>query len=98
MIVQWRGGSSLCLPVLVVDVGLLDALVFSPAILEPDFDLSFAQSQSRRQLGASRPRNVFGRLELDFQPQGLLLRERRPLPPLAQAFPLPPGHWNTIKC
>lgn len=75
-----------------VDVGLLDALVFGPTILEPNFDLSFAQSQRRRQFGASRPRNVFGRLEFDFQPQGLLLRERRPLPPLTQTFPLPPGH------
>ncbi len=80
------------IPVLVVNVGLLDPLVFGPSVLEPDFNLGFAEAKRRCQLGPSRPRNIFGRLEFDFQTERLLLRESRPLTSLAQTFPLPPGH------
>lgn len=77
-----------------IDVGLLDALVFCSPILEPDFDLGFAQTKGCGQFGASGPRNVLGWLELDFQTECLLLGERCPLPPLTQTFAFPSGHFR----
>lgn len=73
-------------------MGLLDALVLGSSVLEPDFYLRFAETKRRGQFGASRARNIFGRLELDFEAQRLLLRERRPLASLTQTLALPPGH------
>lgn len=81
-------------PVLLVDVGLLDALVLRAPVLEPDLDLRFSESQSLSQLETSAPGNIFAAVILKFQSQGLLVAERRPLPSWPPLFPPTSGHCN----
>lgn len=84
-------------PELVVGVGLLDAFVFGAPVLEPDLDLRLGEAEHGGQLGAPMPAYVLGGLELDFQPQRLLLTERRPLTSLDQALPLATCHYQRRK-
>ena len=83
------------LPELVVDVRLLDAFVFGPSVLEPNFDLRFGQTQDGGQFGAPVAADVLGLLELHFQSQRLLLAERRPLAPLTQTLPFTSHHCHS---
>jgi hypothetical protein len=53
-------------PVLLVNVGLLDALVLRAPVLEPDLDLRFSESQRLSQLETSAPGNVFTAVILQF--------------------------------
>ena len=79
-------------PVLMVHVRLLDPLVLGAPVLEPDLDLCLGQVERLGELEAARPRDVLVALVLQLQPQRLVRRERRPLPPLAGVLAAPPGH------
>lgn len=81
---------------MVIDLRLFDALVLGAPILEPYFDLGLGEPEGGRQLGATAPAHVLGLLELDLQPQRLLLRKRRPLPALAQSFAFTPSHFSFV--
>ena len=79
-------------PVLMVHVRLLDPLVLGAPVLEPDLDLRLGQVERLGELEAARPRDVLVALVLQLQPQRLVRRERRPLPPLTGVLAAPPGH------
>ena len=81
---------------MLVLVGLLDALVLGPPVLEPDFDLGLGEAEGVCQLGPPGSGHVLGARELQLQPQRLVGAEGGALPP--RATPLlapPPGYWNT---
>ena len=54
-------------PVLVIQVGLLYPLVFSPAVLEPDLDLGLGQLQTLGQLEPPGPGDVLVPLVFQFK-------------------------------
>lgn len=63
-------------PILLVDLCLLDALIFRATILEPYFDLCFGKLQHFRQLEPSASGNVFVSVKFYLQSEGLLAAER----------------------
>ena len=75
-----------------VDMSLLDPLVFGPSVLKPNFDLRLAEAECCGQFGAPRTGDVLGRLEFQLETERLLLGESGPLTSLAQTLPLSPRH------
>lgn len=53
-------------PVVLVNVSLLDSLVLGSAVLEPNLDLSLGQPEGLCQLEAAAPRDVLGAVELQL--------------------------------
>jgi len=82
------------IPVLLIQLRLLDSFVFGTPVLEPDLDLRLGEPQGSRELESASPRDVLPPPVLDLQSQSLLAAERRPLPPRSTLFPPPARHCN----
>lgn len=76
----------MCVPVLLIQLCLLNSLILGAPVLEPDLDLRLGESQRRCELEPAASRDVFSTPVLDFQPQGLLAAESRPLSSRATLF------------
>ena len=77
---------------MLINLGLLNALVLGATILEPYFDLCLRQAQCLRQLKAATSRYVLVPMELHLEAQRLLRAERGALASLAAFFASPSGH------
>jgi len=75
-----------------IDLGLLYALVLGPSILEPDLNLRFGQAKRLGQLEPTAPGDVLVPVELHFKTKGLLRTESRPLAALSSLLATPSSH------
>ena len=85
-------------PVLLVDLCLLNSLVFGSPVLEPYLDLCLGEVQCLGQLEPPGPGDVLVPRVLHLQSQGLVWGESRPLPPLASTIlaSSPTGNCKSI--
>lgn len=85
------------LPVLLIQLCLLDPFVLGAPVLEPDLDLRLSEPQGRRKFEPATPRDVLSTPVLDFQPQGLLAAKGCPLPSRSTLFPSSARHCDETR-
>lgn len=78
---------------MLIDLGLLNALVLGTTILKPNFDLRLCQTQRFGQLKAATPGDVLVAMELDLQAQRLLRAECGALPSLTSLLAAATSNW-----
>lgn len=96
------------IPVLLIQLRLLDSFVFGAPVLEPNLDLRLGEPQGSRELEPASPRDVLPSPVLDLQSQGLFTAECRPLSPWTALFSSPTRHckeeqrprltYNKVSC
>ena len=82
---------------MMIDVSFFNPLIFSPPVLEPDFNLGLREPENGGQFGPAGAGHVLCRLEFQLQTKSLLLSERRSLTSLTKTFALPSSHCKMKK-
>lgn len=88
----WPRPLRIDLPVMLIDLRLLNAFVLGATILKPYFDLRLRQAQRLGKLEAATPGDVLIAMELHLQAQRLLCAEGGALPALASLLATATSH------